>query len=229
MKKFKISSLLLGAFLMPVVSYGAVDFRPASLGTAGFGPETADFSGLDAQFAGVVVSDDALFEAIKAQNMDLVNYLLDHGTNVNARMKEVEHDYGGSFIHYLSPLVVAIRTRNIDMVRLLLQRGANVNTEGGNVNVPIYEAITHNYDVNVSPHGIVYHCHSQPNDIIRLLLEQEGIDVNVPQNVNMSCDQVDDLGLRGEPYNYQIPETALQCAGGQTQIVQLLLAHGAKY
>ncbi|MDR2371787.1 MAG: ankyrin repeat domain-containing protein [Puniceicoccales bacterium] len=78
MKKFKVSSLLVGTFLMPVVSYGA-----------------ADFSGLDAQFAGVVVSDDALFEAIKAQNINLVIYLLDHGANPNARMQEKSMIGGG--------------------------------------------------------------------------------------------------------------------------------------
>ncbi|MDR0740792.1 MAG: ankyrin repeat domain-containing protein [Puniceicoccales bacterium] len=212
MKRFKISSLLVGTFLVPVVSYGS-----------------ADFGEIDAQFAGVVVSDSALFEAIKAQNINLVNYLLDHGANVNARMEEVEHDYGGSFIHYLSPLVVAIRTRNIDMVRLLLQRGANVNTEGGNVNVPIYEAVLHNYTVDIVPHGTVHHSHSQPNDIIRLLLDQEGIDVNVSQDVCMSCDQFESLGLGGEPYNFQVPKTALQLAGGAAQLIQLLTAHGARY
>jgi ankyrin repeat protein len=166
----------LGTFLIPVVGYGS-----------------EDFGGTDAQFADVVVSDEALFEAIKAQNINLVNYLLDHGANVNARMEEIEYDYAGLFTHYLSPLVVAIRTRNIDMVRLLLAREANVNTKDGNVNVPLYEAVIKDCD-----------------DIVRLLLEQKGIDVNVPQNVRMSCDQVDDLGLRGEPYEFQVPETALE-------------------
>jgi ankyrin repeat protein len=219
MKKLKISSLLLGTFLVPVVSYGS-----------------ADFSGTGAQFAGVVVSDAALFEAIKAQNINLVKYLLDHGANVNAQGKkmekwisdlrtyhftplvlaiqsqnsdmvcllldrgadingfieEVEYDYGGSFTHYLSPLVVAIRTRDIDMVRLLLERGANVNTEGGNVNVPLYEAVI-----------------SGCGDIRCLLLEQKGIDVNVPQNVGISYDEYESVGYGGGDYHYQVPETAL--------------------
>ncbi|MDR2812425.1 MAG: ankyrin repeat domain-containing protein [Puniceicoccales bacterium] len=180
MKKFRISSLLLGTFLMPVVSYGA----------AGFG--SADFGEIDAQFAGVVVSDSALFEAIKAQNIDLVNYLLDRGANVNARMEEKEYDWGGAFTHYLSPLVVAIRTGNIDMVRLLLQWGANVNTEGGNVNVPLYEAVKEGQ-----------------SNIVCLLLEQKGIDVNVPQNVGISYDEYESVGYGGGDYHYQIPETAL--------------------
>lgn len=100
------------------------------------------------------------------------------------------------------------------MVHLLLERGANVNTEGGNVNVPIYEAV--NYS-----HG--------RTDVIRLLLEQKRIDVNVPQNTRMSYDEYELRGYGGESYNFQIPETALQLAGGNTQIVQLLKAHGAQY
>jgi ankyrin repeat protein len=185
----------------------------------------------DGQFADVVVSDAALFEAIKARNINLVRYLLDHGANVNARMEEVEHGWGNiSYTHYLSPLVVAIRTRNIDMVRLLLQRGVNVNTEGGNVNVPIYEAVNYNSTVDVVPHGLVYHSRSQPGDIIRLLLEQEGIDVNIPQNVDVSCDAYESAAYSGEDFPpRQVPETALQRAGGQTQIGQLLKEHGAKY
>ncbi|MDR2720931.1 MAG: ankyrin repeat domain-containing protein [Puniceicoccales bacterium] len=201
MKRFKISSLLVGTFLVPVVSYGS-----------------ADFGGTDGQFAGVVVSDAALFEAIKAQNINLVNYLLDHGANVNARMKEVEYSWGNyPFKHYLSPLVVAIRTRNIDMVRLLLGRGANVNTEGGSVNVPLYEAVR-----------------SCPDNIVRLLLEQKGIDINVRQNVNMSWDDYE----RGED-PHQVPETALGYinkvgigsgpkAGECYETVRLMLAKGAR-
>jgi ankyrin repeat protein len=118
---------------------------------------------------------------------------------------------------------VAIRTGNIDMVRLLLQRGANVNTEGGNVNIPIYEAVVK---------GRI--------DIVRLLREQSGIDVNVPQNVAMSYHDVDDLGLAGEPYEFQVPETALgfinrihrTCSTMSNEwqiIVGLLRTKGARY
>ncbi|MDR2371565.1 MAG: ankyrin repeat domain-containing protein [Puniceicoccales bacterium] len=198
MEKYKIGSLLVGTFLMLVVSYGSVVAKQLK-------PQSA---------ANETISYKGFFSAIEKGDVEKVNRYLNRGADVNARMEEIEHDSGGSFIHYLSPLIVAIRSGKIDMVRLLLQRGANVNTEGGNVNVPIYEA------VNYSRGQL---------DIIRLLLEQKGIDVNVPQNTRMSYDQVDDLGLRGEPYNYQIPETALQRAGGQTQIVQLLKAHGTKY
>jgi hypothetical protein len=160
---------------MPVVSYGSADFGRA-----------------DGQFAGVAVSDAALFEAIKAQNINLVNYLLDHGANVNARMEEKEYDWGGAFTHYLSPLVVAIRTKHINMVRLLLERGANVNTEGGTTNVPLYEAVKKDCD-----------------DIVRLLVEQKEIDVNVPQNVGISYDEYESVGYGGGDCHYQVPETAL--------------------
>ncbi|MDR1590724.1 MAG: ankyrin repeat domain-containing protein [Puniceicoccales bacterium] len=246
MKRFKISSLLLGTFLMPMVSFGS-----------------ADFGGSDGQFAGVVVSDDALFDAIKAQNMDLVNYLLDRGANPNARMVKDQYcyqmwhikyssplvaaiqsqnidmvclllDYGAQindfveelelawknepYIHYLSPLVVAIRTRNIDMVRLLLARGANVNTKGGNVNVPLYEAVNYSY--------------GQP-DIIRLLLEQKGINVNIPQNTRMDYDEYESRGYAGEPYDFQVPETALKRIGNTPteewkEVVRSLREKGAR-
>jgi hypothetical protein len=205
MNKLEIS-LLLGTFLMPVVSYGS-----------------ADFSGeADGQFAGVVVSDEALFAAIRAGNFGLVNYLIDHGANVNSREEEREYNWDGpSFTHYLSPLVVAIRTGNIDMVRLLLARGAKVNTQGGKHNVPLYEAT----DV------------AQP-DVVRLLLEQEGININITQDTRMSYDEYELRGYGGESYDYQVSETALQSAGqgarqgGETsksaQIVRLLRAHGAR-
>ncbi|MDR0740944.1 MAG: ankyrin repeat domain-containing protein [Puniceicoccales bacterium] len=203
MKKFRVSSLLWGTFLVPVVSYGS-----------------ADFGRTDAQFAGVVVSDGALFEAIKAQNINLVNYLLDHGANVNSRMEEVELGWENErYIHYLSPLVVAIRSRNIDMVRLLLERGANVNTAGGNVNDPFYEAVKEGR-----------------SNIVRLLLEQKGIDINVPQNTRMSWDDYERIGYGGGDYNFQVPETALRninkVGTGNSEawkeIVRLLREKGAR-
>ncbi|MDR2721098.1 MAG: ankyrin repeat domain-containing protein [Puniceicoccales bacterium] len=203
MKKFRVSSLLLGTFLMPVVSYGAAVAKQSR-------PHVANEA----------ISYKGFFSAIENGNIEKVNRYLDRGANVNARMEEVEYDHGGLFTHYLSPLVVAIRSGRIDMVRLLLARGANVNTEGGNVNVPLYAAVE-----------------TWNPDMVRLLLEQKGIDVNVSQNVGMSCDQVDDLGLRGEPYNFQVPKTALRRAeevawkmgrdSESAQIAQLLSAKGA--
>jgi hypothetical protein len=223
MKKFRISLLLLGTFLMPVVSYGTV---------------SEDDSGEAFRLEGTVVSQEALFEAIEANdinrvryflnhgvnantykvkeeryfdsrwsinyssplveaiqkgNMAMVNVLLDGGADVNGFIEEVESGWSGEpYTHYLSPLVVAIRTRNIDMVRLLLERGANVNTKGGNVNVPLYEAVNNG------------------SNITRLLLEQKGIDVNACQNVQMSYDDYEYAGYYGEDYHRQVPQTALE-------------------
>jgi ankyrin repeat protein len=106
MDKFKISSLLLGTFLMPVVSYGSAGFDEA-----------------DAQFAGVIVSDEALFSAIRNGNFELVNYLVSHGANVNARTTNVR----GHFTIEDTPLSTAIKEKNIPMVRLLLDLKADVN------------------------------------------------------------------------------------------------------
>jgi ankyrin repeat protein len=241
MKKFRISSLLLGTFLMPVVSYGSADFDEA-----------------DAQFAGVVVSDEALFEAIKAQDIAKVRYLLDHGVNVNALVKEtsdkpyekwwyewetpltkaiwtknrdlvrlllergadpnartefVEQGMEGNilFTRYRTPLISAIAKDDIEMVRLLLQWGANVNTEGGATLVPLIVAAP-------------WH-----PEIVQLLLEQKGIDVNATHNTNISWDEYENRGYAGEPYDIQVPTTALRSAKGNDRIVRLLLAHGAHW
>jgi ankyrin repeat protein len=283
MEKSKLGiSLLLGTFLVPVVSYGS-----------------ADFSGADAQFAGVIVSDEALFEAIKAQDINRVSYLLDHGANVNAlridigkyanteqtplteaivagnidmvrllldrkanidvhlkvtsnnsgekwwyrhstplsaaiwaknidmvcllleygadintRMEYMEQGMEGwiLFTRYSCPLVDAIWNGNIDMVRFLLEQGANVNTEGGTAFVPLIAATN-----------------AQNLDMVSLLLEQREIRVNATHNINLTWDEYESRGYVGEPYNIQIPTTALRNAGGNDQIVRLLLAHGAHW
>jgi hypothetical protein len=83
------------------------------------------------------------------------------------------------------------------MVRLLLQRGANVNTEGGNVNVPLYDAVN---NMGRKPNA----------DIVCLLLEQKGIDVDVPQNIGISYDEYESVGYGGGDYHYQVSETALE-------------------
>jgi hypothetical protein len=244
MDKLKISSLLLGTFLMPVVSYGSADFGEA-----------------DGQFAGVVVSDEALFSAIRAGNFDLVNYLIDHGANVNARGKEpkkyyehtfdhfsplslaiqsgnfemvnllidrgagvndfieeMECHWGYSFTHYLSPLVVAIRTGSIDMVRLLLARGANVNTQGGKYNVPLYEAV------------------KKGPEMALLILKQNGININVPQDIGMSYDEYENNSLGyDKDSDYQVSETAperIRAAETLTskgkEVVRLMSEKGAR-
>ncbi|MDR2371921.1 MAG: ankyrin repeat domain-containing protein [Puniceicoccales bacterium] len=297
MKKFKISSLLLGTFLMPMVSYG-----------------TADFGEADGQFADVVVSDDALFEAIDARNINLVNYLLDHGADVNAikkhtvkydtyentplsksilRTKNIDmvrllldrganvnihlkstnndpqkqwdcdyatpltkavmeedisvvhllldrgadvnaclayperNDNGEQFgecdrifTRYSCPLIYAIRWhimgwQNIEMVRLLLEWGANVNTEDGATLVPLIAAVETG-DINM----------------VRLLLEQDGIDVNATHDVTptLTWDEYEAIRYGGgtsDDFNRQEPITALQAAGSNDQIAQLLRAYGA--
>jgi ankyrin repeat protein len=83
-------------------------------------------------------------------------------------LKEDEPAEYEPFHHRLiTPLTIAIRRNTIDFVRLLLERGANVNPgTGGAMRVPIIEAITY--------------C---GEDVIRLLLEQPGIDLNAYENV----------------------------------------------
>jgi ankyrin repeat protein len=162
MKKSKISSLLLGTFLMPVVSYGS-----------------ADFSGSGAQFADVVVSDDALFEAIKAQNINLVNYLLDYGANVNAKiettMKYSKYKYEciePRYLREMTPLAAALFQKNLELVRLLLDRKADVNVVLKEDEPAEYEDFHHRL---ITPLSIAIRRNSI--DFIRLLLER-GANVN---------------------------------------------------
>ncbi|MDR0740370.1 MAG: hypothetical protein LBF34_01510 [Puniceicoccales bacterium] len=102
----------------------------------------------------------------------------------------------------------------------ILSNLANVNTESGNVNVPLYAAVE-----------------TWNPDIVRLLLEQKGIDVNVPQNTRMSWDDYERIGYGGGDYRRQVSQTALQRAeevagkmgrdSKSAQIAQLLCAKGA--
>jgi ankyrin repeat protein len=121
------------------------------------------------------------------------------------------------FSRYTCPLVSAIGEKNIAMVRLLLERGANVNTEGGATLVPLIKAVD-----------------AGNMDIFGLLLRQPGIDVNASHNVNISYDRYESAGYAGEPYDYQIPITALEKAekgGGPTSnlamMAMLLRTNGA--
>jgi hypothetical protein len=110
------------------------------------------------------------------------------------------------------------------VIRLLLDRGAKVNTEGGVVDVPLHTAV-HGWD-------------SEWVDIVRLLLSQPGINVNLTKNVNISWDEYERAGYYGEPYDYHVQETPLHCAGelaaklGETfvaaQIANLLIAKGRR-
>lgn len=53
--------------------------------------------------------------AIKNQRMDLINFLLEKGININVVYNE------------FTPLLYAIETRNIDIVKKLLNSGAGIN------------------------------------------------------------------------------------------------------
>ncbi|MDR0740846.1 MAG: ankyrin repeat domain-containing protein [Puniceicoccales bacterium] len=166
----------------------------------------------------MVVSDATLFEAIKANDIAKVRYLLDHGANVNALVTDT-----GKYGNYEdTPLTEAILAKNIDMARLLLDRGANVNV--------------HLKNTSNDPNERWYYCYTSPLtkaiarksiDLVRLLLDS-GADINVrwgwtEQNNNVekfsecnwiftrySCPLVDAIGEKN------------------IDIVRLLLERGAK-
>jgi cytohesin len=201
MKKFKISSLLLGTFLMPMVSYGSVDF-----------------GGAYGHFSDIVVSDGALFEAIKANDINRVRYLLDHGANVNA----LRADVGKYSTFEDTPLSEAIIAKNIDIVRLLLDRGANVNVSLKTTRNDPGEEQYYNYLTPLSK-AIA----GKNIDLVRLLLDR-GADINARR---ASAKQNDDNARRFGECNkvftrYSCP---LVDAIGEKNIemVRLLLEWGA--
>jgi ankyrin repeat protein len=154
----------------------------------------------------------ALFAAVWSQEIELVRLLLDHGADPNCRHARMENGMEGNihFLHYTTPLVSAIVLKNIEMVRLLLDRGANVNTEGGKTDVPLCAA-----------HGSL--------EITRLLLARPGIRINATIDVNMTWSEYEQKGYGGEPYDYQVPVTALDQATewGLSSVKALLQQKGA--
>ena len=61
------------------------------------------------------LTNDRLFIAIRAHDLNEVNNVLDHGANIN-HARDCNH----------TPLHVAALHGNVDMVKLLLDRGANL-------------------------------------------------------------------------------------------------------
>ncbi|MDR0740372.1 MAG: ankyrin repeat domain-containing protein [Puniceicoccales bacterium] len=193
MKKYKVSSLLWGTFLMPVVSYG----------TAGYGPAGV-------RLDGVAANDEKLFFAARTGDLAMAAYLLDRGANVNA-----VHDKGTNCGRYSTPLTWAIRGKNTEMVRLLLARGANVNAWMDDMEVPLIAAEDH-----------------RARDIMQLLLDRPGIDVNAKQDRVIWYDEDDyeRCMANGGVVFEVVSKSALDIAReeGCTSDVQLLRAHGAR-
>jgi ankyrin repeat protein len=230
MEKSKLGiSLLLGTFLMPVVSYGTV-------------------SASDLQDAirlmGTPVSDAALFEAVKANDINKVRYLLDHGANVNAitintiRYYNVENTYplttailtkniegahlflDGDAKYYDiedTPLTMAIKTKNIDMTCLLLDLGAEVNVNLKNTINEVHRMwIEWFYSYSTPLDKAIG---SQNIDLVRLLIDR-GADVNARKEY---ADRNREFGIDFTRYSCPL----IVAIANDIEMVRLLLERGA--
>jgi hypothetical protein len=85
----------------------------------------------------MAISDDALFAAIEAKDLDKVRFLLEHGPNANARQTRIQkgltarlvngdwHD--DEYPYTTTPIFIAIHpVQPIGIARLLLDHGADV-------------------------------------------------------------------------------------------------------
>jgi ankyrin repeat protein len=197
MEKSKVNLLLVGTFLMPMVSYGSTGYWSVDVGRS------------NAQLPGAAVGDEPLFLAVRDRDLAKVTYLLDHGANVNA-----VYDKRTKPGRYSTPLTWAIVNNNIEMVRLLLARGANANAWMDDMVVPLVEAVE-----------------ERSRDILDLLLDQPGIDVNAKQNKVIWYDEDDYERYMTNGSTFEdVSKSALDIAqeGGWTPGVQLLRAHGAR-
>jgi len=82
-------------------------------------------------------STQNLFDAIKENNINKAQELIDSGIDVNAQAKVNEED---EFTQ--TPLLVAISNGKNEIAQLLLENGANPNARSINLDTPSEEGIT---------------------------------------------------------------------------------------
>jgi cytohesin len=87
---------------------------------------------VDARSRGDVTS---LHEASEAGHLTVVDWLLDHGANINARTA-AQPGYPGA----QTPLYLAVQHGKTDVVKTLLKRGANPNLKSSDSTSPLEEA-----------------------------------------------------------------------------------------
>jgi ankyrin repeat protein len=173
-----------------------------SHGSAGYGPAGV-------RLEGVAADDEKLFFAARTGDLATATSLLDHGANVNA-----VYDKRTKPGRYSTPLTWAIVGENTEMVRLLLARGANVNACMDDMEVPLIEAVE-----------------QRSRDIVDLLLNQPGIDVNAKEGQVIWYDEDDYEKCMTSGAMFEVvSKSALDLAqeGRWTPGVQLFRAHGAR-
>lgn len=171
--------------------------------------------GMDPNFK-TVSTDPVLLSAIKERQWELVNYLLDHGANVNIRDK-----YGLTSLHYL------ISQGEFDKVYdLILNRNADITAEDGLSDTPLAYAVTIG-NLELAKWLVQHEAVSSNSfeqfqlirvlrqaidyghfDFLQWLIEKKQIDIN---SVN----------------EYGLTMLHFAAAGGKLKIVQWLLEQGA--
>lgn len=151
--------------------------------------------------------DTALMRALDMQpiNLDMINFLLDHGANINVRNSDGD-----------TVLIKASRNGSLEVVRLLLDRGANVNKIGSHNTTALIEACDKE-DQNL--------------EIITLLLDR-GADVNSENNFGLTAsfycmnnlELVRLLLSRGANIDFDL---GLQVLPNNIENIQFCLEHGA--
>jgi len=66
---------------------------------------------------------------VKSRNKDLVEYFIEHGTDINKENQDGE-----------TPLFVACKSRNKDLAVYLVEHGADVNKRDENGDTPLFYA-----------------------------------------------------------------------------------------
>ncbi|KAK7445071.1 hypothetical protein VKT23_014933 [Stygiomarasmius scandens] len=186
--------------------------------------DKADINGKNSQ------GETALIAASRQGNFDVVKLLIDKGADVHTA------GWGDA------PLSVAVQRKHMQVIKLLIQSGANV--------YPLLDAIRHGQldtvellMLNDASHEWALHAAAeyQKTDVMRFVLDTEGVDVNTKgafgttplqdaacggeENIiKLLIEKGADVNAEGGRYG-----TALQAAAcwGQLGAVKLLIAKGA--
>jgi len=176
------------------------------------------------------VSDEgrtALYLACTSQQLEVVQILLEAGADVNHTSKK----------HY--PLIAACGTRNVEIINLLVSAGADVTCSNSSKETCLHVLINPSSSVTDSQKHSV--CVSEIDAVISVMksLLEAGADVNA-----ISSQEETVLYRASKAGQYDIVRMLLNanaetkglsgrrslcaaCSGGYTEIVDLLLQHGA--
>lgn len=103
----------------------------------------------------------SLYIAVNNDNLDGAEILIKYGANPNAKSRPFNNDM---------PLCYAVSKYKIKSIKFLLANGALINTTNGMGNTPIHEALKYKDDPAA--------------DMIKIMLESQGVDISSKEEVN---------------------------------------------